>query len=173
MPVEKANKDTKKLKKKKGFWASFKEFAVQGNVIDLAVGIVIGTAFKDVINSLVNDIIMPPLGFITARVDFTDLYVNLNPRSSADTLEQAQAVSDPVITYGAFINVVINFIIIALVIFLLVRVVSTYIIKQQEKEDKKPKPRCPYCMQEVHAKATKCPHCTSTIPVDKAKKPAK
>ena len=102
----------------------FKEFAVKGNAVDLAVGIVIGAAFGQIVNSLVNDIIMPPIGMLLGGVDFVNLYVPLKPVAAGTTLAAAKAAAIPVIAYGSFINVVINFVIIAFSIFMVVKAIN-------------------------------------------------
>ena len=136
----------------------FKEFAVKGNVIDLAVAVVIGAAFGPIVTSLVNDIIMPPIGLILRHVDFKDLYLNLSGQSYA-SLAAAKTAGAPVIAYGNFLNTVVNFVIVAFAIFLLVRSVNRF---------KKPAPApaskdCPYCFTTVKPQATRCPQCTSEL----------
>jgi large conductance mechanosensitive channel len=103
-----------------GFFQEFKEFAMRGNVVDLAVGIIIGVAFGAIVTSLVNDVVMPPIGVLMGNVDFSDLFINLSGQEYP-SLAAARAAGAPVIAYGAFINTVINFIIVALVIFILVK----------------------------------------------------
>lgn len=102
----------------------FKEFAVKGNVVDLAVGVIIGGAFGTIVKSLVDDIIMPPIGFLTGGVDFSDLYVNLKTDSAAASLEEARAAGEPVIAYGLFLNNVIAFLIVAWAVFLVVKAMN-------------------------------------------------
>ena len=122
-----------------GFFEDFKAFAVKGNAMDMAVGIIIGIAFGSVVSSLVNDIIMPPIGMILGKMDFSNLFINLSGQEFA-TLAAAKAAGAPVIAFGSFINVIINFIIVALVVFIMIRQIS----RMQRKEEKK-----------VEAKATK------------------
>ena len=142
-------------------WKEFKEFIMHGNVIDLAVGIIIGSAFGGIITSLVNDIIMPPIGLLLGRINFTDLFVNLTPDKSAASLKAAKDLGAATINYGQFINTLINFLIIALVLFLVIRAFN--------RLKKKPAPAaastktCPYCMSDIHIKATRCPNCTSEL----------
>jgi large conductance mechanosensitive channel len=144
----------------------FKEFALRGNVIDLAIGVIIGSAFGKIISSLVNDILMPPIGLLLNNVDFSNLFIGLGKTKYA-TLADAQAAGAATINYGLFLNNVIDFIIVALVVFLLIR--------QINRLTKKPAPvvepttrECPYCITQVSVKATRCPNCTSELqPVKK------
>ncbi len=137
----------------------FKEFALRGNVIDLAVGIVIGAAFNQVINSLVNDIIMPPFGLMLGKVNFSNLYLNLSGKSYP-SLAAARAAGAVTIDYGLFINNLINFLIVALVIFLLIRWINRLHHKPPQAPDTKP---CPFCRTTIPLKATRCPNCTSKL----------
>jgi large conductance mechanosensitive channel len=114
-----------------GFFQEFKEFAMRGNVVDMAVGIVIGAAFGVIVNSLVNDVIMPPIGLITGKVDFSNLFINLSSQSYA-SLAAARAAGAPVVAYGSFINAVINFVIVAFAIFLVIKGMNQ-LRRQQEK----------------------------------------
>lgn len=141
-------------------WKEFKEFAMKGNVIDLAVGIIIGAAFGKIVTSLVNDVIMPPIGLLLGKVDFSSLYINLTGQEFA-TLKEAVDAGAPVIQYGAFINNVIDFLIVAFVIFLLVKQINR--LKRQEPEAEPDKKECPYCKLEVAIGATRCPFCTSEL----------
>jgi large conductance mechanosensitive channel len=136
----------------------FKEFIMRGNVLELAVAVIIGAAFSPIVNSLVTDIAMPPIGLVIGRVDFKDLFVSLSgqPYQSLAAAKQAGA---PVIAYGNFLNIVINFVIVSFVIFLVVREVNRV---------KGPAPapagkECPYCISKVPEKATRCPQCTSEL----------
>jgi large conductance mechanosensitive channel len=138
----------------------FKEFALKGNVLDLAIGVIIGAAFGKIITSLVNDILMPPIGLLLGKVDFSNLYLNISGKSYA-SLADAQAAGAPTINYGIFLNSIIQFIIIAFVIFLIVR---------QVNQLKKPLPvsapetrECPHCFSPISKKADRCPYCTSEI----------
>jgi len=144
----------------------FKEFALRGNVIDLAVGVIIGAAFGKIVSSLVNDILMPPFGLLFGKIDFSNLYISLTGEKFKN-LADAQAAGAATLNYGLFLNNVINFLIVALVIFLLIR--------QVNRLGKKPAPaaepttrECPYCITDVSIKATRCPNCTSELkPVTK------
>lgn len=138
----------------------FKAFAMRGNVLDMAVGIIIGAAFGRIITSFVSDIIMPPLGLIIGKVDFSSLFLNISG-ASYPTLAAAKAANAATINYGVFMNTVIDFLIVAFVIFLLVRQVNHW---------SKPAPaatpttkECPYCLTQIPLKATRCPACTSEI----------
>ena len=158
-------------KEKKGLIKEFKEFAIKGNMIDLAVGMIIGAAFNALVSSLVNDVIMPVLGLLTGKVDFSQLYVALDGKSYA-TLAEAEAAGAACVKYGAFIGGLINFIIMAFVVFLIVKGINTVRAKAEEKaekdkaEEEKKEPTtkiCPHCQSEINIKATKCPHCTSDL----------
>ncbi len=138
----------------------FKKFVSRGNVVDMAVGIIIGAAFGSVITSLVNDIIMPPIGYLLNGINFKDLFYVLNGKQypSAAAAQQASA---PAIYYGAFINTLIDFLIVAFVIFLLVRAINK--LKQPPKAESPDTKKCPYCDTTIPFKATRCPNCTSDI----------
>jgi large conductance mechanosensitive channel len=147
----------------RGFANEFKQFILRGNVLDLAIGIIIGVAFNGVVQSLVNDIIMPPIGRILNNVDFTSLYINLSGGHYA-SLDDAKAAGAATINYGTFINTVINFLIIAFVVFLIVKWFNR-MVRQEEKEAP-PAPttkECPYCLSTIPLKATRCAHCTSEL----------
>jgi large conductance mechanosensitive channel len=138
----------------------FKEFAMRGNVVDLAVGVIIGAAFGTIVTSLVNDIIMPPIGLALGGLDFKDLFIALNGQTYP-TLAAAKTAGAPVIAYGSFLNTVVNFLIIAFAIFLLVKQVNRF---------NKPAPaaapvtkECPFCISAIPLKATRCPACTSEL----------
>lgn len=152
-----------KLSWVKGTAKEFKDFAVKGNAIDLAVGVIIGAAFKQIVDVLVQGIIMPPLGLLTGKVDFTSLYWNLTG-DPKQTLAQAQAAGDVIIEYGQLLNSTINFLIIALVIFFVIKQLNR-LNKKEEVKEKKESRKCPYCMSDVNEKATKCPFCTANIPL--------
>jgi large conductance mechanosensitive channel len=136
----------------------FKQFILRGNVLDLAVGIIIGAAFGTIVNSLVNDVIMPPLGAVLGRVDFNSLFINLSG-TPYPSLKAAKDAGAPVIGYGAFISAVINFLVIGFVIFQIVKVVN----RVQRPAPAAATKDCPYCQMPVPVKATKCGHCTSEI----------
>jgi large conductance mechanosensitive channel len=138
----------------------FKDFIARGNVIDLAVAVIMGAAFGPIVTSAVNDIIMPPIGLLLGNVDFKDLFVTLSDESYA-TLAAAKAAGAPVIAYGSFLNTIVNFLIVSFAIFLLVKQVNRL---------KKPAPAgapttrdCPFCLSAVPLKATRCAHCTSEL----------
>jgi large conductance mechanosensitive channel len=139
----------------------FREFALRGNVIDLAIGIIIGAAFTGVVNSLVNDIIMPPIGMLLGGVNFADLFIPLNGQSYP-SLEAAQAAGAPVIAYGQFINTIINFLIVAFVVFLIVRAINNMRRRGEKPADPTTK-ECMYCASTIPIKAIRCPECTSDL----------
>jgi large conductance mechanosensitive channel len=138
----------------------FKEFALRGNVLDLAIGVIIGGAFGKIVTSLVNDIVMPPIGLLLGKVDFSNLYINLSGKSYAN-LADAQAAGAATINYGAFLNTVIDFIIVAFVIFLLIRQVNR--IKPKPAPVEPASRECPYCFSKISVKASRCPNCTSEV----------
>lgn len=146
----------------KGFFEEFKQFIARGNVLDLAVGIIIGSAFTSIVNSLVNDIIMPPIGMLLGNVDFSDLYINLTD-TDYDSLAAAKEAGAATINYGVFINAVITFLIVALVVFLLIKQVNRFFPKPTEAPSEPIAKNCPYCMTEIPIKATRCPNCTSEL----------
>ena len=135
----------------------FREFAVRGNVIDLAVGVIIGAAFGKVVTSAVSDLIMPPIGMALGRVDFSDLFVALNG-ASYPSLAVAEAAGAPTLNYGRFLNTVIEFAIVAFAVFLLVRQFNR--LKRPPEATIRD---CPFCVSAISLKATRCPHCTSEI----------
>ena len=139
----------------------FKKFAMRGNVIDLAVGFIIGGAFGAIVSSLVKDIIMPPIGLILGKVDFASLYINLSGKAYA-TLAEAQKDGAPTINYGEFINTLINFVIVAFVLFLLIRAVNRMTIKEAPSATPASKD-CPFCFSSIPLKASRCPNCTSQL----------
>ncbi len=154
----------KEAKKGKGFLKEFKEFAMKGNVLDLAVGVIIGGAFSSIVTSLVNNILTPIITILTGKVSFTDLFVSLDGNEYA-TLAAAQDAGASTLNYGLFIQSVIDFLIIAFVIFLIVKGINK-IRDIGKKEEEAPKPttkKCPYCKSEISIEATRCPHCTSVI----------
>jgi len=140
----------------------FREFAMRGNVVDLAVGIIIGAAFGKIVTSLVNDIIMPPIGFLLGQVDFSNLFVDLSGQSFA-SLSEAKDAGAQTINYGAFLNTVIDFVIVAFAIFLLVRFINR-LSRQPEAAPAAPSTReCPFCLSSIPLRATRCPQSTSTV----------
>ncbi len=139
----------------------FKKFALQGNVLDMAIGIIIGAAFGKIVSSLVNDVLMPPIGLIIGKVDFSGLFLNLSGETYA-SLAAAKAAGAPTINYGIFLNNILDFTIVAFVIFLLVKQVNR--LKAKEVPAAAPTNRdCPRCLSSVPLKATRCPFCTSDL----------
>jgi large conductance mechanosensitive channel len=141
--------------------SDFKAFLQRGNVLDLAVAVVIGAAFGAIVTSFVNDILMPPLGLLLGRVNFADLFASLDGKSYA-SLAAAKAAGAPTLNYGAFINTIINFVIIAFAIFLVVRTVTRYTTKPAPAAAPTTK-GCPRCTMAIPLKASRCPHCTSEL----------
>jgi large conductance mechanosensitive channel len=143
----------------------FKEFAMRGSVVDMAVGIIIGAAFGTIVKSLVADIIMPPIGLLLGNVDFTNLFILLKPGNPAGpylALAEAQKAGAVTINYGAFINTIISFIIVAFAVFLLIRSLNR--MKQPEEAPVESATKeCPYCLSTIPIKATRCAHCTSEL----------
>ncbi|MGD8700314.1 MAG: large conductance mechanosensitive channel protein MscL [Gemmatimonadales bacterium] len=140
----------------------FKEFAMRGNVLDMAIGIIIGAAFGKIVTSLVNDVIMPPIGLALGKVDFTNLYLNLSGEPFV-SLADAEAAGAPLIKYGIFLNTVLDFVIVAFVIFLVVRQVNKLKRKEEAPPAEPTTKDCPYCATAIPIKATRCPSCTSEL----------
>ena len=138
----------------------FRDFAMRGNVLDMAIGIIIGTAFGKIITSFVNDVLMPPIGLLMGKVDFANLFINLSPQRY-QRLADAKAAGAATLNYGLFLNTVIDFIIVAFVIFLFIRQVNRF--KKKEEPAAPSTKGCPYCLSAVPIKATRCPHCTSEL----------
>ena len=138
----------------------FKEFAMKGNVLDMAIGVIIGGAFGKIITSLVSDVLMPPLGLILGKVDFSSLFLNLSG-TPQPSLAAAKAAGTPTINYGVFLQTVFDFIIIAFVIFMLVKQVNR--LKTPAAPSAPTTKDCPLCLSTIPIKATKCAHCTSAI----------
>ena len=153
----------------KNFLNEFKKFAMRGNVIDMAVGIIIGAAFGKIVDSLVKDVIMPPLGLLLGKVDFANMFWVLKDGTLANppyaTLDAAQKAGAVTINIGVFINVMISFIIVAFAVFILIKAVNkVQAAMDKSKEDEAPKTRpCPYCCSIISVNATKCPNCTSAV----------
>lgn len=135
----------------------FKEFALKGNVMDLAVGVIIGAAFGKIVSSVVTDIITPVLSILTGKIDFNNLYFDLS-RGNFSDLASAQAAGVPVVTYGAFLNNIIEFIIVAFVLFLVVKQIGRF-----RKEPETTTTQCNFCLSEIPKEALRCRHCTSDI----------
>jgi large conductance mechanosensitive channel len=149
----------------------FRDFAMRGNVVDLAVGLIIGAAFGKIVTSLVNDILMPPLGLLLGKVDFTNLFINLGAQHYA-TLAEAKQAGAATINYGLFINTILDFVIVAFAIFLLIKQINQ-LQKMHKKEAPPAAPTtktCPYCISTIPLAATRCPSCTSQL--EGAKAPA-
>ena len=140
----------------------FKEFAARGNVIDLAVGVIIGASFGKIVSSLVSDVIMPPIGLLIGRVDFKNLFVSLNGESYA-TLADAQKAAAPTINYGMFLNTLFEFLIVAFVIFLLIRQINR-LVPPPVTAPAEPQKACQFCASQIPLAAKRCPHCTSALP---------
>ncbi|HJU04752.1 MAG TPA: large-conductance mechanosensitive channel protein MscL [Nitrospiraceae bacterium] len=139
----------------------FKDFAMRGNVLDMAVGIILGAAFGKIVSSLVSDILMPPIGLLMGKVNFSSLFLNLSGQPYP-SLEVAKAAGAPTVNYGVFIQTVLDFVIVAFVIFLLIRQVNA--VMKKSAPPAAPTTRdCPYCLSSIPIKATRCAHCTSDV----------
>ncbi len=145
----------------------FKEFAIRGNVVDMAVGIIIGAAFGTIVNSLVTDILMPPIGMLLGNIDFANLFIVLKEGAKAAgpyaSLAAAKAAGAVTINYGFFINTIISFLIVAYAVFLLVRSVNRLKQKEQAPPAVPTTKECPFCVSTIPIKALRCPHCTSEL----------
>ena len=144
----------------KKFLHDFKEFAFKGNILDLAVGMMIGSAFTAIVTSLVNDIFMPLFGLMTGKVDFSKLFFTLDGKEYS-SLSEAENAGAAVIKYGSFISAFVNFILIALVIFLFLRLVIK--LKKPKEESVVVSKKCPFCKSDIDIEAVRCPHCTSVL----------
>lgn len=140
-------------------WSDFKKFAMKGNVLDLAVGVVIGSSFGKIVTSLVNDIIMPIVGKLIGNIDFSNLYINLSGKDYS-SFQEAQAAGAATINYGLFLNNVLDFLIISFSIFIVIRQLSRFKKKEEVKVTTK---KCSYCCSDIPIEATRCPHCTSVL----------
>jgi large conductance mechanosensitive channel len=140
----------------------FKEFAMRGNVLDLAVGVIIGAAFGKIVTSFVNDVMMPPLGVIVGNMDFTNLFYDLSGRGFR-TLAEAKAAGAATINYGVFINTILDFLLVAFAVFIVIRQVNR--LKSKPAEVAITTKECPYCISLVPLKAKRCPQCTSQLVV--------
>lgn len=156
----------------KKFFSEFKDFVMRGNVVDLAVAVIVGGAFQAIVNSLINDLVMPFIGLITGGVNFADQFVvlkvpegvELAAVEAAKTAADATALGATVWAYGSFITAIINFIVMAFVIFLLVKLINkAQSIGKKEEEEEPTTKKCPYCCTEIDIEATRCPHCTSQL----------
>jgi len=142
----------------------FKKFAMRGNVVDMAVGIIIGGAFGTIVKSLVSDVIMPPIGLLLGGVDFSDFFITLKDGAAAGpyaSLAAAQEAGAVTISYGLFVNAVISFLIVAFAVFLLIKGINR--MQTEEKEAEPTEKDCPYCYSSIAIKATRCPNCTSEL----------
>ncbi|MDT7690461.1 MAG: large conductance mechanosensitive channel [Acidobacteriota bacterium] len=151
------------MAERSGFVKEFRDFIARGNVIDLAVGVVIGAAFTKIVTSLVEGVLMPPVGLITGRIDFASHFWVLDKSKGVPlTLAEAKAASVPVISYGQFINDVISFLIVAFVVFLIVKRVNRLWSDEPAGKEETTK-NCPFCVSAIPVKATRCPECTSEL----------
>lgn len=150
------------MEKEKEMFKEFKEFAMRGNVVDMAVGIIIGAAFGKIITSFVSDVLMPPIGLLLGKMDFANLFWDLSG-SGFTSLEEAKKAGAATINYGLFFNTIFDFLIVAFVIFLLIRQINR-MRKQSEPAPAAPDTReCPFCLTTIALKAVRCPHCTSEL----------
>lgn len=139
----------------------FKEFALRGNVLDMAVGIILGTAFGKIVSSLVNDVLMPPIGLLLGKADFSNLFLTLSGADFA-TLEQARAAGAVTVNYGVFVNTVLDFLLVALAVFMLVRQVNR--LRRKQEAATVPTTRdCPFCYSTISVRATRCAFCTAEL----------
>ena len=139
----------------------FKEFAMKGNVVDMAIGIIIGAAFGKIVTSLVGDVLMPPIGKLMGNLDFSNLFLSLDGKTYA-SLAAAKAAGAPTVNYGLFVNTVIDFLIVAFVIFMLVKQINR--LKKEPPAPPAPATKeCTYCLSTIPLKATRCPNCTSEV----------
>jgi len=147
-------------------WKEFKEFAMRGNVMDMAVGIIIGAAFGTIVKSLVSDVIMPPIGVLLGNVDFSNLFIvvkegaQAGPYASIAAAQQTKAVT---LNYGRFINTIISFLIVAFSVFVLIKGMNTLRRKKEEPPAEPTSKECPFCFTSVNLKATRCPACTAEL----------
>jgi large conductance mechanosensitive channel len=149
-----------------GMMKEFREFAIKGNVIDMAVGIIIGAAFGPIVGSLVGDVIMPPIGLLLGNVDFSNLFVILKNGAAAGpyvSVAAAKAAGAVTINYGTFINTIINFVIVAFAVFMMIRVMNKMKREQPAPAAAPTTKECPHCFSTVHIKAVRCPNCTSSL----------
>ncbi len=140
----------------------FKEFAVKGNVVDLAVGIIIGGAFGKIVSSFVSDILMPPIGFVIGNMDFTNCFISLSGKSFA-TLQEAKAAGAPTLNYGIFFSSVLDFVIVAFAIFLMIKQINRLKREEAPNPEAPTTKECPFCFSMIPIKAIRCPQCTSEL----------
>ncbi len=143
-------------------WREFKEFAVRGNVVDMAVGILVGAAFGKIVTSLVEDIVMPPIGLITGKIDFSNLYIPVSG-GEYNSLAEAKAAGEVTINYGIFINNLISFLVIGVCVFLIVKQINNLKRKEDTQSIAPTQKSCPYCYSSISLKASRCAHCTSQL----------
>jgi large conductance mechanosensitive channel len=149
------------MKKIKKIAKDFKNFATKGDILAMATGIMIGTAFKDLIDSLVKDIISPPIGFLTSGLNFSDLFFTIGI-TQYETIEKATDAGAIIITYGNFINILISFLITTVVLFIVINQTQKFFVKEEKKKKRTVK-QCPYCFSKIDIKATRCSNCTSKL----------
>lgn len=157
--------EEKGLKKAKGFMADFKQFATKGNVIDMAVGVIIANAFTKIVNSLVNDVITPVITIFTGKIDYTNLFIALDGNTYA-TLSDAQEAGVSVISYGTFLTNILNFLMIAFWLFVFLKIlfkIKNVNKKEETVEKVETTKKCPYCLNTIDIQATRCGHCTSIL----------
>ena len=144
----------------------FKKFILRGNVVEMAVGIIIGLSFNKIINSFVNDILMPPISLLVGKINFSSLYINLSDRKFAN-LAEAEAAGVPIIKYGIFINTVIDFLLVAFFLYLVITYYNKLkdIKKKEEIAAAPDTKQCPYCYSTINIKATRCPFCTTELDI--------
>ncbi|HLJ64977.1 MAG TPA: large conductance mechanosensitive channel protein MscL [Stellaceae bacterium] len=142
-------------------WKEFRDFALRGNVVDLAIGIIMGVAFGKIVSSLVNDILMPPFGLLLGHVDFSNLFITLSG-GSYRSLDEARGAGAATLNYGIFINTCIEFVILAFSVFMLVRQINRF-RKPTKPAPSAPTKDCPYCLSTIPLAATRCPHCISHL----------
>jgi large conductance mechanosensitive channel len=146
-------------------WKEFREFALRGNVVDIAVGIIVGAAFGTIVKSLIDDVIMPPIGLMLGGVDFSNFFLLLkegSPAAPYASLADAQAAGAVTVNYGVFLNAVISFLVVALVIFFLIRLMNR--LRREEEAPTEPATKeCPYCLSTIPLEATRCAYCTSDL----------
>jgi len=141
----------------------FKEFAMRGNVVDMAVGIIIGVAFSKIVTSFVSDVLMPPIGLLLGKMNFANLFIDLSGNGFA-TIEEAKKAGAATINYGLFLNTIFDFLIVAFAVFLLIRQINR-MRREPEPAPAAPDTReCPFCLTNIALKAVRCPHCTSELP---------
>jgi large conductance mechanosensitive channel len=144
-------------------WKEFKQFALRGNLLDLTIGFIIGTAFSKVATSIVSDILMPPLGLLIGKIDFSNLYINLSDKHYV-SFQTAKAAGAPTINIGSFLNNLVDFLVVAIVMYYVVRQLNRIGSHYNDDAIVITKQRCPYCMTEIADEATRCPNCTSHLP---------